>query len=111
MERRNTKLADQTDLLYLSVDADILAAEWIPAYAKYVPDGHSLETVKQNVQIVMETGKVIAFSLFCVDFDRYDMGGEKTYSSGKEILEAGLTSWKQRRILYKNKKVKTMGAD
>ena len=89
------KLADQTDLLYLSVDADILAAEWIPAYAKYVPDGHSLETVKQNVQIVMETGKVIAFSLFCVDFDRYDMGGEKTYSSGKEILEAGLTSWKQ----------------
>ncbi len=43
----------------------------------------------------METGKVIAFSLFCVDFDRYDMGGEKTYSSGKEILEAGLTSWKQ----------------
>ena len=32
-KKKYKKLADQTDLLYLSVDADILAAEWIPAYA------------------------------------------------------------------------------
>ena len=57
-------IADQTDLLYLSVDADILAAEWIPAYAKYVPDGHSLETVKQNVQIVMDGITIGIVTLF-----------------------------------------------
>lgn len=88
------RLADQVDMLYLSVDVDILASEWIPAYAKKVLGGHTLDTVKKNVEMVMKTGKVIAFSLFCVDFDRYDMGGEKTYNTGREILETGLKAWK-----------------
>ena len=58
--------------------------------------GYSQKQREDNVQIVMETGKVIAFSLFCVDFDRYDMGGEKTYSSGKRnFTRQDRHPWKQ----------------
>lgn len=88
-------LSDQVDAVYLSVDADILKEEYIPAYAKSVPGGHDIQTVMRNIRIVMQTGKVLAYSLFCVDFDRYEMNGEKNYISGMRLIEAGLESWSQ----------------
>ena len=88
-------LAGQVDAIYLSVDVDILKPEYIPAYAKTVPGGHDIETVMRNIRIVMRTGKVLAYSLFCVDFDRYEMDGEKNYISGRKLMEAGLESWSQ----------------
>ena len=51
--------------------------------------------IKRNVSKVMETGKVCAFSTICFDFDRYECGGDITYASGREIVEAGLESWKE----------------
>lgn len=87
------KLADQVDAVYLSVDVDILRAEYIPAYAKSVPGGHDIGTVMKNIRLVMETGKVLAYSVFCVDFDLYEMGGERNYQSGMQLIEAGLESW------------------
>ena len=88
------KLAERVDAIYLSVDMDILHNSLTPAYIKCVPGGHTLETVTRNVRIVMETGKVLAFSLFCADFDRYENGGELTYQSAMKIISAGLENWK-----------------
>ena len=36
---------------------------------------------------------VLAFSCFCVDFDKYAQGGETTFESGRQIIEAGLAAW------------------
>ena len=88
------KLAERVDLIYLSVDVDILNSMYIPAYDKVVPGGHSMETVMRNIRIVMETNKVLAYSLFCVDFDHYERGGEWTYLSGMKLIAAGLDRWK-----------------
>ena len=93
--REITRLAGRVDALYLAVDADILRAEYIPAYEKTVPYGQELETVARNIRIAMETGKVAAFSMFCFDFDRYECGGEQTYASGMKLIRAGLDSWKE----------------
>lgn len=87
------ELSDRVDAIYLSVDADILREEYIPAYAKKVPGGHDMETVRKNIVSVMETGKVLAYSIFCVDFDRYEDGGKKTYESGRDLVAAGLEKW------------------
>ena len=89
------ELAGKVDAIYLSVDADILKPSDVPAYFKPVPYGNDIETVKRNIRSVMATGKVCAFSAFCFDFDRYEHGGERTSASGREIVEAGLGSWKQ----------------
>ncbi len=88
-------LAERVDAVYLSVDADILRTEDIPAYIKQVPGGHAPETVSRNIRTVMETGKVIAFSLFCFDFDLYENGGETNFRSGAALLRAGLGAWKR----------------
>ena len=86
-------LADRVDAIYLMVDVDILRNEYIPAYFRPEPGGHALETVLGNVRAVMRTGKVLAFSCFCVDFDKYAQGGETTFESGRQIIEAGLAAW------------------
>ena len=90
-----TELASRVDALYLSVDADILSPEYIPAYAKIVPNGHSLEKVAENISLVMKTGKVAVYSVFCIDFDLYEQDGETNYRTGKALIEAGLKSWKK----------------
>lgn len=87
-------LAERVDAIYLSVDADILKPEYIPAYEKVVPDGHDIDCVMNNIRMVMETGKVAAYSVFCVDFDHYENDGEKTYLSGMKMIAAGLENWK-----------------
>lgn len=96
------ELAAKTDMIYLSVDADILKPEYVPAYEKTVPYGHSLDVVKRNVRIALETGKVCAFSLFCFDFDHYERGGERTCKSALEIVETALESWKEIPSLTQN---------
>ena len=91
------KLAEEVDAIYLSVDADILEGEFIPGYIKTVPGGHSLETVGRNVRTVMETGKVLAFSAFCFDFDCYESGGDITYRSGAALIREALCGWGKRK--------------
>ncbi|MGN0479571.1 MAG: arginase family protein [Hominenteromicrobium sp.] len=86
-------LAARVDAIYLMVDVDILKFEYIPAYFCYEPGGHALKTVQENIRAVMRTGKVAAFSCFCVDFDKYEQGGEITYRSAAGLIEAGLEAW------------------
>lgn len=87
-------LAERVDAIYLSVDMDILKNEYTPAYIKCVPGGHTVETVMRNIEAVMETGKVLAFSVFCADFDRYEQQGEWTYLNAMKLIASGLRSWK-----------------
>ncbi|WP_338149005.1 arginase family protein [Dysosmobacter acutus] len=94
-ERAVKKLASEVDVIYLSVDADILKAKYIPAYEKAVPYGHDLDVVMRNIRIVMETGKIVAYSVFCIDFDHYDRGGNYTYLNGMQLVTAGLSNWEK----------------
>ncbi|MBF4692193.1 arginase family protein [Fusibacter ferrireducens] len=87
------ELAKKVDVIYISIDVDILKSEFIPAYEKVVPGGHDINVVMNNVRLVMETNKVIAFSVFCVDFDHYENNGEYTYLSGMKIIGAALEKW------------------
>lgn len=89
------ELASRVDVIYLSVDADILKAKYIPAYEKAVPYGQYLDVVMRNIRLVMETGKVCAYSVFCIDFDHYERAGKYTYMSGLQLIAAGLSNWSQ----------------
>ncbi len=87
-------LAERVDAIYISVDADILKAQYIPSYIKAVPYGHDPETVAENVAAAVRTGKAAALSLFCFDFDLWENGGETTCRSAACILESALKNWK-----------------
>ena len=80
--------------MFLMVDADIMNGGCIPAYFCEEPGGHDVRKVMENVRAVMETGKVEAFACFCVDFDKYDEGGDVTYLNGMRVIGAGLEAWK-----------------
>lgn len=86
-------LSGRVDAIYLMVDVDILKFDCIPAYFCYEPGGHDAETVMENIRAVMRTGKVAAFSCFCVDFDKYEQGGDTTYLNGMRLIAAGLEEW------------------
>lgn len=87
------ELASKVDAIFLMVDADILKSEQIPAYFRSEPGGHDVHTVMDNIRTVMKTKKVLASACFCVDFDKYDQGGDITYLNGMRMIGAGLEAW------------------
>lgn len=88
------QLSEEVDAIFLMVDVDIMSSDYVPAYFRQEPGGHSVWTVMRNVQTVMKTGKVAAFACFCVDFDKYEQGGDVTYLNGMRVIGAGLESWR-----------------
>lgn len=95
-KNRVEELSNKVDAIYLMVDADILKAEFVPAYYREEKGGHDVGTVMKNIEYVMQTNKVLAFSSFCIDFDKYKQGGDTTYLNGMRIIASGLLSWKKR---------------
>lgn len=93
-ESQVQRLSDRVDAIFLMVDADIMTSDCIPAYFRKEPGGHSVWKVMQNVRMVMQSGKVVAFACFCVDFDKYEQGGDVTYLNGMRVIGAGLESWR-----------------
>lgn len=92
-----SELADRVDALYLQVDMDILEHRYIPNYFyDYIPGGQSIQTVQRNIQIVMETGKVLAFSVFCGNFGKDPEGQEINQLSQMKLMGHGLSCWKAR---------------
>ena len=87
------QLAQRVDAIFLMVDVDILQSRYIPAYFRREPGGHTMETVTRNIASVMKTGKVAAFACFCVDFDKYDQGGDVTYLNGMRLIGTALEAW------------------
>jgi len=85
----------QVDVIYLQVDADILHPDHVPAYIYTVTEGNDVETVKRNIKTVMDTGKVLVFSMMCVCFDTPREGKDLTYLNGMRMVGAGLEHWKE----------------
>ena len=97
-KREIDALAQRVDAIFLSLDVDILKAEYIPSYFKAVPYGHDIDTVIRNVKTVMDTGKVAAYGLWCINFDLIDQHPEVTYDTVIRLMRAGLENWQDTTI-------------
>ena len=88
-------LSQRVDAIFLHVDLDILDSAFVPAYKfKVAQKGETPENTIQNIHAVMQTGKVIAFSLMDVCFGDIEYGKQITYENAERILSAGLGAWK-----------------
>lgn len=93
---RIRKMSEQVDAIFLHVDVDILARKYVPAFKFPIPEnGQEVETVMQNIKTVMDTNKVIAFSIMDVCFTPKVEGAETTYKSAAALMSAGLENWKE----------------
>lgn len=97
-KNRVQELADRVDAIYLMVDGDIMKSECIPAYFRKEPGGHDVEKVMENIRTVISTGKVTAFSCFCIDFDKCGQGEDVSYLNGMRLIGAGLDAWGKKDI-------------
>ncbi len=92
-KRHVTSLADAVDALYVMFDADIMAAEWVPGFYRAEPGGLSREEVLKRVACVMETGKVVAASTWCFDFDREPEAVRANAESQGAVVQEILAGW------------------
>jgi len=86
------RLADQVDLLYLHIDADILDQSLVPNHPTGEPDGPDTAQVQAAVECVMATGKVAAFAVVSVYFQ--GRSTETDLASGVALVRGGLASWR-----------------
>lgn len=94
-KKKVNELAQRVDAIYLSIDADILKHEYIPAYCKNVPFGQDLDVTARNVALAAETGKLCALSMFCFQFDETGEKAMQNCRSAIEIMKQGLSAWKK----------------
>ncbi|MGI5838951.1 MAG: arginase family protein [bacterium] len=87
-------LAARVDVIYLHIDADILDGKYVPDHYTIEFGGPEIETVMENIKAVMETDKVIAFSLVSVFFDNGKPGKEVSTLNGMRLLGTGLGNWR-----------------
>ena len=93
-------LANQVDAIYLHIDGDILDGKYTPDHFTIEFGGPDVDTVMNNVRTVMDTGKVIAYSLVSIFFDNDKPGKEISTLNGMRILGAGLESWQKTPVLH-----------
>lgn len=85
----------ETDAVFLHVDADILHHDYLPAYEYDVINGNSLETVQENIKVIMETGKVIGASVMCIGFENQpDRLRDVNNMNGIRLVSSILSNWK-----------------
>ena len=84
-------LASRCDLLYLHIDSDILDEAFVPNHGTREPDGPDMQQVKDAIETVMATGKVVAYAVVSVYAE--GEGSETSVASGIELLRGGLESW------------------
>lgn len=87
------RLADRVDAIYLSVDADILSPEYVPAYYREELGGHDPWTLLENMSSVFATGKVAALSIFCFDFDKVENERDATCLNAMRVIGGALKTW------------------
>jgi arginase len=88
-----TELAARCDVLYLHVDSDILDAAWVPNHRTREPNGPDLAQVQDAIDVVMATGKVVAFAVVSVYGE--GEGSQRSVASGIALVRNGLKSWRQ----------------
>ena len=89
------ELADRVDMLYLHIDLDVLDGKYLPNSLFVEENGPELDTALDNIKAVMETGKVMAFSLVSVTFVNGLPGQDIRTLNGMRILGTGLENWKE----------------
>ncbi|MGN0658962.1 MAG: arginase family protein [Emergencia sp.] len=89
-------LADRVDAIFMHVDADILSPEYLPAYEYKVEGGNPLETVKENIAAVAQTGKLIGATVMCIGFEnKPDRHRDVNNMNGIRLVSAVLRNWKE----------------
>ena len=93
---RIKELAENVDAIFLHIDVDIMASEYVPAVRfPLAPGGQTPEAVMRNVKDVMDTGKVIALTVMDTCFGPGREGHEITYLNVMRVLGSCLESWKE----------------
>lgn len=94
-EEKINAFAQKADVLFLHVDADILHHDYLPAYEYDVINGNPLETVQNNIKVVMKTGKVIGASVMCIGFENQpDRLRDVNNMNGIRLVSSILSNWK-----------------
>jgi arginase len=86
-----SELAARCDMLYLHIDSDILDIAWVPNHNTGEPDGPSMAQVREAIETVMATGKVVAFAV--VSVSGKGEGAEIAQKSGMALIRSGLSAW------------------
>jgi arginase len=84
-------LAQKVDMIYLHIDQDILDARYVPNHGTVEPNGPNMGQVSAAVDIVLATGKVVAFAL--VSIYGTGAGAATSIQSGITLLDRALASW------------------
>lgn len=93
--RAVNRIADQVDILYLHIDADILDGTYVPDHHTIEFNGPDMDEVKRAIDAVMNTGKVKAYAVVSVYFPNGKPGKEISARSGLEMVKQGLLGWKE----------------
>ena len=89
------RMAEQVDLIYFHIDADILDGRYVPDHLTIAFDGPSMEEVQAAIDAVMATGKVAAYSVVSVYFPNDKPGKEISARSGADMVKQGLLGWRE----------------
>lgn len=84
-------LTSRCDLLYFHIDSDILDEAFVPNHGTREPNGPDMQQVQDAIEIVMATGKVVAYAVVSIYAE--GEGAETSVQSGIELLRGGLESW------------------
>jgi len=88
-------LSNKCEYIYLHIDSDILDESYTPNHKTKEPNGPNLDQVKNAIDTVMATKKVVVFAVVSVYGD--GEGSDIMITSGKELIQSGLKSWKKYR--------------
>lgn len=88
------RIADEVDILYLHIDADILDGVYVPDHLTIEFGGPDMDDVRRAISAVMDTGKVKAFAVVSVYFPNDKPGKDISARSGLEMVKEGLRGWK-----------------
>jgi arginase len=86
-------LSRRVDMIYLHIDADILDACYMPNHMTKEPHGPDMEQVLGAIDIIMATGKVVAYAVVSV-FPEGD-GGQTSVTAGIQLISGGLDRWRK----------------
>ena len=87
-------LADRVDVIYLHIDGDILDGRYTPGQYTAESGGPDVETVMNNIKTVMDTNKVIAFSLVSIFHENDNPCKDLCTLNGMRLIGAGFENWK-----------------
>lgn len=88
------KLAAQVDQICLHIDLDILDASCVPNHSTPEPNGPDVDTTIARIQTVMETGKLVAYTVLSVHHETGRPGQDISTLNGIRLLGGGLEAWK-----------------